>query len=392
MLFPTAGYLEIAIAAARNIFTSSQILLTDVVVSGNLILLETEIKEIQTVVTQLEENTYKLKIFTTEAEEKYTQPEWTLYAEVNIHLVDSITHTEETIDIEKYQRDCTKAIDIKQHYQKFQEVGINYGNSFQGIKQLWKGQGKALAEIYLPNETAQATDYHIHPALLDVAFQVINHAIPKTEIDKIYLPVSIEKFKLYSHIETKIWVVAETLEDSLTGNIKLLDEGGNVLGEIYQLKLMATTASAILSTLKQKKGNYFNEIDWQQKPQTTTQSKNEQLLEHLQTVSLEQRENILIAHIQNETARVLGIINSQVIDVEKPLNKMGLDSIMALELRNRVQNELDVDIPITKFMQGITIADLSIELERQIAQSDERKLNLEPENNVKDSKWIEVEL
>lgn len=155
---------------------------------------------------------------------------------------------------------------------------------------------------------------------------------------------------------------------------------------------MATTASAILSTLKQKKGNYFNEIDWQQKPQTTTQSKNEQLLEHLQTVSLEQRENILIAHIQNETARVLGIINSQVIDVEKPLNKMGLDSIMALELRNRVQNELDVDIPITKFMQGITIADLSIELERQIAQSDERKLNLEPENNVKDSKWIEVEL
>ncbi|NEO74121.1 MAG: SDR family NAD(P)-dependent oxidoreductase [Moorea sp. SIO3H5] len=108
------------------------------------------------------------------------------------------------------------------------------------------------------------------------------------------------------------------------------------------------------------------------------------LLEQLKSVSQSEIEKILIAHIQNETAQVLGIKNYQ-IDIHKPLNEMGLDSLMSIELRNRIQSQLEVDVPITKFMEGITIAALSNELNEQRTQSSST-------DKVKESKRIKVEL
>ncbi|NEP88099.1 MAG: hypothetical protein F6K18_15380, partial [Okeania sp. SIO2C2] len=126
--------------------------------------------------------------------------------------------------------------------------------------------------------------------------------------------------------------------------------------------------------------------DWQEK--TTAIAKKETqdnyLLEQLKLVSQSEREKILIAHLQNEAAQVLALKN-HIIDIHKPLNEMGLDSLMSIELRNRIQSELEVDIPITKFMEGITIAALSNELNGKITQSDRT-------DNIKENNWIEVEL
>ncbi|EGJ29406.1 dehydrogenase [Moorena producens 3L] len=117
---------------------------------------------------------------------------------------------------------------------------------------------------------------------------------------------------------------------------------------------------------------------------TSIATKDNRLLEQLKSVSFMEREKILISHIQNKAARVLAMKNN-LIDIHKPLNKMGLDSLMSIELRNQIQSELEVDVPITKFMEGITIADLSNQLNQQLNQSDRT-------DNIKKKNWIEVEL
>ncbi|NER49625.1 MAG: acyl carrier protein, partial [Symploca sp. SIO1A3] len=113
--------------------------------------------------------------------------------------------------------------------------------------------------------------------------------------------------------------------------------------------------------------------------------------------SPEQQENILIAYLKNQTAQVLGMKNSQ-IDVQKPLNTMGLDSLIALELRNQVQRDMEVDIPLALFMEEPTIIVLSNELNKQLNQNEQEQVSeqnnqekIEP-NNSQNSNWIEVEL
>ena len=131
--------------------------------------------------------------------------------------------------------------------------------------------------------------------------------------------------------------------------------------------------------------------------QPTVKAKNYQLLEQLEVSSPRKREKLLITYLQSEVTQVLGMTASQ-IDVQQPLNTIGLDSLMAVELRNRVQTDLAVDVPIVKFMEDISIFSLATEVNGQLTQID-RNQAVEQANNeqtllteMKDSNWIEVEL
>jgi NADP-dependent 3-hydroxy acid dehydrogenase YdfG len=131
--------------------------------------------------------------------------------------------------------------------------------------------------------------------------------------------------------------------------------------------------------------------------QTTLKAKHHRLLERLAASSPREREKLLITYLQGEVAQGLRITASE-IDLQQPLNTMGLDSLMALELRNRVQTDLAVNVPIVKFMEDISIGILATEVNRQMTQTDNNQ-RVEQENNqptlfddMKDTNWIEVEL
>jgi acyl carrier protein len=55
----------------------------------------------------------------------------------------------------------------------------------------------------------------------------------------------------------------------------------------------------------------------------------------------------LIADVQAKTARALGISPSAEIDRRQPLSEMGLDSLMAVELRNALGAVLSLSLPAT---------------------------------------------
>ncbi|NEP72540.1 MAG: type I polyketide synthase [Okeania sp. SIO2G4] len=265
VLFPATGYLEIAYSAARAILNVEEIAISELIIAQGLILPAGQIQTIQTILTPLENNHYKFQIYSTKEAENQSTPEWILHTEGNIQTQSPSAISK--LDLEKYQKACTQAIDISEHYQQFQKIGIKYGNSFQGIKELWQGTGQAIAQICLPTELTQITEYNLHPALLDAALQIIAYTISNDKKgEQTYLPIGISNYQLYHPIPTRVWAVAEITTTPLTADVFLVDNQGKILAEIKGLKVRETTAAALLKSLSPNISHWYYQINWQPQP------------------------------------------------------------------------------------------------------------------------------
>jgi len=67
-----------------------------------------------------------------------------------------------------------------------------------------------------------------------------------------------------------------------------------------------------------------------------------------------ERRQLLQSYLSEQVARVLGLSPSK-LDIQQPLNHLGLDSLMAVELKNRIAVDLKVNVPVVKFLQGFSV-------------------------------------
>ena len=81
-----------------------------------------------------------------------------------------------------------------------------------------------------------------------------------------------------------------------------------------------------------------------------------------------ERQRLLEEYIRARVARVLKLSPSR-LDIQRPFNSLGLDSLAALELKNWIEEELLVQVPITAFLQEPGIAQFAAQLLEQLVQS-----------------------
>jgi amino acid adenylation domain-containing protein len=82
------------------------------------------------------------------------------------------------------------------------------------------------------------------------------------------------------------------------------------------------------------------------------------VLEAILSVPPDRRSEVLEAHIRDKVGRVLGTV-PETIDREKTLLNLGLDSLMAVELRNWIEGELHVNLPIVELMRSPGLVSLT---------------------------------
>ena len=104
------------------------------------------------------------------------------------------------------------------------------------------------------------------------------------------------------------------------------------------------------------------------------------------------RGQLLQSYVTEQVARVLGLSPSQ-LDIQQPLTNLGLDSLMAVELKNRISANLGVNVPMVKFLQGFSVAQAASQLLEQLtAEVDNpsaiRPLAREHENDRSDKKLL----
>jgi acyl carrier protein len=91
------------------------------------------------------------------------------------------------------------------------------------------------------------------------------------------------------------------------------------------------------------------------------------LLPRLEAAATDEvRRAILLEYVQEQIARVLGLDPAQPLDPHRGLTDAGMDSLMAVELSNRLRNGLGRALPTTLAFEYPTIADLTEYLARDV--------------------------
>jgi acyl carrier protein len=83
--------------------------------------------------------------------------------------------------------------------------------------------------------------------------------------------------------------------------------------------------------------------------------------EKLQAAPPEERRPLAEKFLAEQLAAVLRCSTSKV-DIHQPLNRLGIDSLMAVELKNRVEADLETSVPVTALLQGPSLSQLATHL------------------------------
>ncbi|MEA5529504.1 type I polyketide synthase [Dolichospermum sp. UHCC 0684] len=90
----------------------------------------------------------------------------------------------------------------------------------------------------------------------------------------------------------------------------------------------------------------------------TTQKPQSQVLQQLENLPHDRRWNFLKEYLTSEVKLVLGLPVSHNLKLQKGLFEMGIDSLMAVDLKNRLQNNLEKTLPATIIFDYPTIESL----------------------------------
>ncbi|MBV8695385.1 MAG: LLM class flavin-dependent oxidoreductase [Ktedonobacteraceae bacterium] len=176
--------------------------------------------------------------------------------------------------LQEVQARCVQEVAVTAFYKELDEHGIQLAASFQGIERLWRHDREALGLIKLPETLEREADlYQVHPAFLDTCFQVLIAALPTTtgleREDAFYLPVGLRSFQMHKRLGRQAWSyahltsLADKTEDMLEGDVRILDDDGQVIVEALGLRLQRTDVSA-RRTEAEGLGDWLYELCWEQ--------------------------------------------------------------------------------------------------------------------------------
>ncbi|WP_228059913.1 type I polyketide synthase, partial [Plectonema radiosum] len=284
VIMPAAGYLEMALSAAGKVYQINNLLLSNVEIHQALVLEEvsTTVQLILTPIDTSKNQEYQFEIFslatkkaqniensvgwvsdsvTQQFNNSQTQnPTWILHAsgKVNQEAEPQQLH---------YQAEPgnknLNSIDVEKFYQSCQKQGINYGKNFQAIKQLWKSEKIALAEIVLPQ--VESIAYKLHPILLDASLQVVGCVLPNNQT---YLPIGIKSFRFFGSTSNIVWSYVQFDDNQsnsslIIADVQISEPDGRLVAQIQGLQLKVVDSQAILPK-KQSFEDWLYRIEWRE--------------------------------------------------------------------------------------------------------------------------------
>ncbi|GEO82311.1 type I polyketide synthase [Pararhodospirillum oryzae] len=229
VVFPAAGYLEVAFAAGWETRAGRlPVTLEGVRIDAPLVLAETNACRIQ--VTLGEDGRFEIHSLTGKAEDAH----WMRHAS-GIVQGEADRPPPERMEVDRLQSHLPIQEDAFAFYGRFDRTDLGYGPAFRNIKAVWVGTDTVLGRFgsRFSCEDERAA-YLIHPAVLDSAFQLLA-GLPD---EGTFLPVGMERatvFKAGAPIAWACVTLTERTSSRLKANVIVATQDGDVVATVEGL-------------------------------------------------------------------------------------------------------------------------------------------------------------
>ena len=193
---------------------------------------------------------------------------WTLHAQGGVSRVKP--SMPEAVDLLELRRRCTERENIDVLYQRLAQRGMDYGPSFQGIREIWRGRDELLVRVALICDestlypgTIDSSDaggyYRLHPTQLDAVFQSFVSLLDGDDA-KSFVPVSVDQIRFCQYPDSELWAYGRIIlrhPERIEVDVCLCNEQGKVMVDIRQL-----CYQALSSVVGQGEGMRRQPEDW----------------------------------------------------------------------------------------------------------------------------------
>ena len=279
-IFPATGYIEMALAAAATVGPAPYTLL-DLNLQEALILTDDQFRTAQLVLVVGDQAaTFRALSWQGEPAAPPNGPtspaEWTLHATGEVRTRQPAA-SDQAESLRAIQARCATALSAPDYYARLKDIGLDYGASFQGITQLWRGTDEVVGEVQLPELYAAEIDhYWLHPALFDGCFQLLGAVWPAAEASAesaVYLPIGAKRLEVFERAGRQVWCHARIERDAaagragraemLSGDLQLFDQTGRLIARLAGLQLKRATRATLRQIAPAGRFNeWLYEIDW----------------------------------------------------------------------------------------------------------------------------------
>ncbi len=203
---------------------------------------------------------------------KGTEEGWTVHLEGRVLPGAPMPEAGERIDLDELKARLSQA-DVSDYYRAKAATGINLGPFFRTLGRVWSAPGEALGEVTLPDALGR-NELDIHPLVLDGCFQVVGVArnMSGAPGEATYLPFGWDRMWLNGRLPDRVLchvVMSDSAPDAessetpevLTGEVRIYDTNGVLLGGLGGYTVKRATRAALLSAVEGVRDLLY-EVTW----------------------------------------------------------------------------------------------------------------------------------
>ncbi len=245
IMFPAAGYVELALAAAHEQGPGVHIV-ENLSLEKPLVLPPDGFVTLQCVLSPEGSGPASFRVFSLESDNGRAGA-WTQHASARITRLATPATSGDLSKLLGFGEFCEVPPD--QHYRSLLKAGLDFGGSFRRLTRLRRRDMAAWGEASAP-EGCETEAHYLVPTILDACFQVLMAAVPRELSGAGYLPVGLESLALHQKgireascaCRVRTWEGSSA--DTLKGDLQIVDRDGALVADVQGFTCRRTSRPA----------------------------------------------------------------------------------------------------------------------------------------------------